>query len=36
MQKLPHHYHARAHGLPTGSISTHTEGLTAFNIAAPM
>ena len=36
MQKFPHHYHARVHGLPTGPISTHLEGLETFDIAAPI
>ena len=36
MQKFPHYYHARVHGEPTGSISTHSEGLTTFDIAAPI
>ena len=36
MQKFPHNYHAQAHGLPTGSISINSEGLTAFDLAAPI
>lgn len=35
MQKFPHHYHASAQGLPTGIVSTHSEGLTTLDIAAP-
>lgn len=35
MQKFPHHYVARAQGQPTGSISTHAEGLETLDIAAP-
>ncbi len=35
MQKFPHHYHVRAQGSPTGSLTTYSEGLMALDIAAP-
>jgi len=35
MQKFPHHYHASAQGLPTGTVATQSEGLTTLDIAAP-
>lgn len=35
MQKFPHHYHAQAHGQPTGTLATQSGDLTQLDIAAP-
>ncbi len=35
MQKFPHHYHAQAHGRPTGSLDIQSGELTKLDIAAP-
>ena len=35
MQKFPHHYHAQAHGQPTGTLATKAGDLSTLNIAAP-
>ena len=35
MQKFPHHYHAQAHGQPTGTLTTQAGDLSTLDIAAP-
>ena len=35
MQQLPHHYTAHAEGQPTGTLTTHVEGLETLQVAAP-
>ncbi len=35
MQQFPHHYHAKAHGQPTGIVATHSGELIQLDVAAP-